>query len=351
MNLIRLSELLSIKYAIEPKISLGNLNSSFSYILQALKDAYANYITNSGLTILANAKNEYAVTIIREMNLILSISNSVSDNISVDKMEKIFDAINALLAYIKDIYIERKYRDDIHDQVSTSRKPELDSREVIKSKFQTSLVPLNRILYRQADKIKRLLSLESPILGIEDLSKDRKALPKWVFDQTSPFTLELEELGLTKAVISKMLESQELTEKLTTVVNALKRGHSPKDLPFLQEEAKRIKKRFGPKSNNSEVFEGTERGEEALSPAAEFLKPNTMPKPIKKNIDSDWLEDFESRKTKLEEEKDLAAKYPTYIPNVPVRDLSVKVNVGDEKKLLDKYNNLSFEQFMRLGNK
>lgn len=336
MNLIRLAELLSIKYRLSSFATPAK--DIVDDIYEQLKMVYKRYCTLesdiSPIGFLAEHKEPFSVEIKQRMEEIVA-------NIGKMNLEQLFTRINNLGNMISEMKKdpEKAYRNSIHDSIMITRKSDKDKRELLKNKFEGAIRVISSILYKQSIILKKIILSKETILSDKNLPIQRKELPGYKFDRSNPINYKLEEFGLTKEVLPKILEDKELKGRVTTLINAIERGHYPKDAPILMEEAKDIMARFNLKNNNVEALEG------------EIFAPESVRPAVKVNDDSDWLEDFKKRKIKLQKEQDLAAKYPTYIPNVPTRDLNVKVNVGDEKKLLDKYNNLSFEQFMRLGNK
>jgi hypothetical protein len=169
---------------------------------------------------------------------------------------EIFKTTNHLLGMISDYKSdpEKKVRNFIHDSVKITRQPDKEYRERIKSKFETAIKGLSGLLEKAARKLKAF-SPGTPLAG-GTVDPQRKELSK---NQIRMFmyTPIAASYGLDNMdMMTKILEDLSLKQKLTTIINAIERGHCPADGPEMREAvaelAELAKQKF---STNTSFFE------------------------------------------------------------------------------------------------
>ncbi len=148
---------------------------------------------------------------------------------------------------------ENKAREFIHNTVRIRQQQDIKHREQLKSKFETTLRAISIALVR----ICKVLSAFMP----GDFKKDivpaqRAELSKSkliMFSRTLPAQI----YGLNSLdILEKVLSYPDLKEKLTTLINAIERGHIPRDGVELAAATKEIKELWRSRqSNNLEELE------------------------------------------------------------------------------------------------
>lgn len=169
---------------------------------------------------------------------------------------EIFTKTNELLGMISEYKKdpENKVRNHIHDSIRINRESDRKYREHVKSKFETSIKGLSGLLEKAALKLKAFVP-ESTLSG-GAVDPKRKELSR---DQINMFmyTPVAAAYGLNNMeMMTKILEDHELRQKLTTIINAIDRGHRPIDGPEMRESVSELAELSRQKfSTNTGYFE------------------------------------------------------------------------------------------------
>lgn len=187
------------------------------------------------LKILAEGDEPYA-------KKLLTAYNDLIKDIDKYSPVQLFNRVNKVLGIIDEMKKDPKgYRSSIHDSVVVSRESDRNYREQLKSGFETNLKNISSVLEKQAKILRAFLPKEEGLLG-GSVEPQRKELSK---DKLLMFmrTPAAQVYGLdTLEVMTQILQYPELRNKLTTLINAIDRGHTPQDGPEVMSEAQDIKK-------------------------------------------------------------------------------------------------------------
>lgn len=185
------------------------------------------------LKILAEAREPFAKTLYHDYNDLVANIDSYSPI-------QVFNRVNKILSFIHDMKKDpQAYRKSIHDMVEVSRQSDRNYQEQLKSGFETNLSNISYGL----NKVMKVLHAFAPAeeVGGGAVEPQRKALSKeklLVFMRTPAAQFyHLDNID----VMQKILQYQETRDKLTTLVNAIDRGHIPADGPEVMEAARAIK--------------------------------------------------------------------------------------------------------------
>jgi len=168
-------------------------------------------------------------------------------------------------------------RSFIHDSVRVTKDSERNYRERLKSKFEMIVSRLSSILEREAKKLQTTLPLGTPT-GLEGgrVEPQRKELSK---EKLLMFmrTPAAQYYGLDNIdIMTKALSYNDVKEKITTLVNAIDRGHLPADGPEVMAETRMIKSRLDSKQTNLPALEQTP--EKPAPPVSLFEQEEEDPK-------------------------------------------------------------------------
>ena len=155
---------------------------------------------------------------------------------------QLFNRLNKVLGLIHTMKLNPKeYRSSIHDSVGISRTVDQNYREQLKSGFETNLKNISYGLEKLAKTLRVLIDKETPLAG-GAVEPQRKELSK---DKILMFmrTPAAQTYGLDNIdVMTNLLQYPQLRDKITTLINAIDRGHAPADGPEVMSETRAIKK-------------------------------------------------------------------------------------------------------------
>jgi hypothetical protein len=232
MKLPFLARLMEAKYgALEPR-----------YLLQQIKaDILNNYRMwvmgkYRALKILADSQEPYA-------KKLLVAYDDLIVGIDTYSAIQLFNRLNKVLGLIHDMKADpdKTYRHSIHNSVTVSKISDQNYRTQLKSGFETNLKNISFGLEKQARLLKSLLDKETPMAG-GSVEPQRKELSK---EKLLMFmhTPAAQKYGLDNLdVMTQILQYPPLREKITTLINAIDRGHYPIDGSEVMAETQEIKK-------------------------------------------------------------------------------------------------------------
>lgn len=240
MRINRLAQLFEFKYNLKSEGS--NMQDILNNVKRDIINAYMLYVNSDKakepvLQILANAGESFSKSLIFEMEKM--VGNI--DNLAA-KPADLFQEVNRILNGINAVKTdpEKKVRNFIHDSVRATKESEKNYREHLKSKFEMIIHRISSILEKQAKILKAFIP-QTPLSG-GVIEPQRKELSK---DKLLMFmrTPAAQMYGLDDIdVITQVLFYPESKQKLTTLINAIDRGHVPMDSSFVMNEAAAIKK-------------------------------------------------------------------------------------------------------------
>lgn len=232
MRLVRLGEIFALKYKIAADLK--------EILPRAKNDILINYQNwvmarkYHALKILAEIGEPHAKKLYGEYNDLVR-------DIDVLSALQIFNRVNKILTFIKEMKGDpnKKYRHSIHDAVVIERESDRNFREALKGGFETNLLRISFGLEKVAKMLRPLLPAVE--LGGGTVEPQRKALSK---EKLLMFmrTRAAQTYGLDNIdVLTQILSYPETRELITTLINAIDRGHVPADGPEVMAETKAIK--------------------------------------------------------------------------------------------------------------
>lgn len=252
MRIFRLAQLFEQKYQIKSLASTQILNS----FKRDIVDAYNHYVNSDKakepvLQMLANIKEPFSVKLVSSMEDIVA-------NLDTYSVQQLFTKINNVLGLIQAAREDpnNTVRNFIHDSIRVNKESERNFREHLKSKFEMVVFKrLSSILEKQAKILQKILLSETPIKG-HALEPIRKELSK---QKILNFlrTPVADKYGLDSLdTWEKVSSYPDLRDKLTTLINAIDRGHYPIDGPEIQQAVAEIMEKFRDRvaKDNSTIF-------------------------------------------------------------------------------------------------
>jgi|SRR5580698_1328157 hypothetical protein len=237
-GLERLGKLLELKYGL-----VANAASNAQILSQVKKDlllTYKLYVNPETakepvLQMLANAGEPFS------KRLIIIFSDIVT-NIDDHSNTQLYTRVNNLLGMVHDAKLVEDVRKFIHNSVRATKESERNYREHLKSKFEMILHRITSLLDKQLKLLQQVLPR-----GIETrqeggpLEPQRKELSKeqlLMFMRTpAAQQYRLDDMD----VMYQLLSDPVMKSKITTLVNAISRGHVPVDGPAVTVEAKAMR--------------------------------------------------------------------------------------------------------------
>jgi vacuolar-type H+-ATPase subunit F/Vma7 len=268
--------------AVEVKYVLKLASTKLDEAKKEIKLAYQLHVSETAKEpVISKVSKEFNEP---ETTKLVEIMEDLVKNINDYDAPTLFTQVNEVLKIISEYKKdpEKKVRNFIHDAIRIKRQSDIQYREHIKSKYETALTRIFGLLEKAAIKLKTLVPEGSLAGGL--IEPQRKELSK---DKIQRFliTPEAQAMGLTTLdIVTKVLEYPELRQKLTTVINAIDRGHRPADAPELSREveylAQLIRQRL---SDNDSYFEHgaepeTEVSEDELAKIKELKEKSKLRK-------------------------------------------------------------------------
>jgi hypothetical protein len=187
------------------------------------------------LQMLANAGEPFSKTFIH-------IFKEIIESLNQNSNTQLYTRLNNLMGMIHDAKRIEGVRKYIHDSIRATKESERNYRERLKSKFEMIMHRVTSLLDKQLKALQRVLPRGIEV-GQEGgrLEPQRKELSKeqlLVFMRTpAAQQYRLDDMD----VMGQILSDPTMKNKLTTLVNAISRGHVPIDGPAVAVEAKAIR--------------------------------------------------------------------------------------------------------------
>jgi hypothetical protein len=252
----------------EHKHGLGSFVKTSASPKDILEDAKDQILTNYKMWVMGKYR---ALKILAESGephakALYALYNDLVANIDTYSPLQLFNRVNKILGMISEMHANKAYRQSIHDSVAVSKESDRNFREHLKSGFETNL----RSISSGLDKVRKLLKAFVP--GAEltggPVAAQRKALSK---EKLLMFmhSRAAQQYGLDNLeVMTQLLAYPETKERLTTLINAIDRGHFPIDGPQVMAEAAAIKAWLDAKKTNLPALE--QGPEKPASPVSLF---------------------------------------------------------------------------------
>lgn len=249
MRLFRLAQLLTAKYNLQS--NAASLEEVVNRIRQDLINAYTLYVNGDKakepvLQMLSDAGEPFSKAMIRSMEEIIAEIDSLS-------AVQLFNRINKMLEAISVMKGGSEIRDFIHNNTRARNEAERNRREHLKSKFEMVVARLSGVLEKQAKILRVLLPKDIPLEG-GVVTPTRKELSK---EKLLMFMhgLAAKRYGLDNMdTMTRMLAIPELRNKITTLINAIDRGHTPLDGPEVMKHAGEIRRIYDDRAATNEPF-------------------------------------------------------------------------------------------------
>jgi hypothetical protein len=238
-----------VKY-FDHKYSLKSLAASKEETLDQVKtnliNAYNLYVNSSKakepvLQMLANAKEPFSKKLISSMEELVANINKLSAQLLFKRVVGILDSIRNMKNDP-----EKTVRNFIHDSVRVNKESDRNYREHMKSKFEMVISRIFSIFEKQGRILQSVIALETPEvhpMGSEEIGGPvRKELSK---DKILMFMKSpaAQDYGLDDLeTMTRVLSYPDLKSKITTLINAVDRGHVPIDGPEVKSDVEAIMK-------------------------------------------------------------------------------------------------------------
>jgi len=250
MRTEELARVVEAKYVL--KLAAPSLQQVLDEAKKEIKLAYQYHVSETAKEpVIRKISEEFKEP---ETIKLVDIMEDLVQNMNDYDATKIFARVNGVLRIISEFKKDpdKKVRNFIHDAIRINRQSDIQYREHIKSKYETAITRISGLLEKAAKKLKAFVSegtLEGGLVEPQrrELSKDKI--------QRFLITPEAKILGLTSLdIVTKVLEYPDLRQKLTTVINAIDRGHRPADAPELSREVEYLAELIRQRLLNNEAY-------------------------------------------------------------------------------------------------
>ncbi len=332
MRLFRLAKILERRYSL--KAEAADLQQVMNDVKKDVINAYKLYVSGKTakepvLQLLANHKEQFSKAVV-------SIMEDIIANIDTYTPVQLFNRINKILGLINPKIVEegqltkdmaRKFIDNSISE-NMSRESIRNWRDHVKVKFEMVTSRLSSILEKQAKILQKFLPKEVPLEG-GGAERQRGELSKEKLRRFME-TPAAQKYGLDNMdIMQKVLFYPDLRDLVTTIINSIDRGHTPLDGPKIMEEAKEIAEALKLKQTNEPFFGANE---EQAKKQLKYQHPTPEQIAGKETAER---EAEELKKKRLQENK----------------EFSDMVKKQEEEKLLNKYNSLSFSDWLNGSDK
>jgi len=259
MRIVRLANFLELKYDLKSEgASLPEIMEEIKRNLILSYNLYVNSATAKDpvLQMIADLGEPFSKSLINNMEKTIANIDKLAGSPAL-----LFKMVNGMLGAIQEIKDdpERRVRNFIHDSIRVTKESERNYRERVKSKFETILYRLSSILEKQAKILQVFLPKDKPLAG-GMITPERKQLSKdkLLFFSRTPAA---KFYGLDSLeVLERVIFYDDLREKLTTLINAIDRGHIPIDGYEIKSATREIMESFKNRdtTNAKEFDEETE---------------------------------------------------------------------------------------------
>jgi hypothetical protein len=232
MRLVRLGEILALKYK-----AAADLNEIFRKAKRDILTNYHNWVMARkyhALQTLAEIGEPYAQKLYGDYNDLVR-------NIDTFTPQQVFNRLNKILAFIKEMKNDPKkqYRHSIHDAVIIERETDRNFREALKGGFETNLLRISFGLEKVAKMLRPFFPGEEIEGGVVEPQRKELSKEKLLMFMRTPGA---QKYGLDSMdVLGIALSDPEMRDKITTLINAIDRGHVPADGHTVMTEAKFIR--------------------------------------------------------------------------------------------------------------
>lgn len=243
MRIVRLAQLFELKYgaAIVPVSQERIMAEAKRDVLDAYRNYFSRSAKDSMFQFAADAGEPMSVELTYKMDKLIK---------DIDKTtpEKLIKSLNDLIGIMYRMKADptKSVRQAIADALPNSTHPQRNARDRALTKYERSLYNAFPALQKAALKLQVLVPDE--VVHGGDIDRQRGELSRQQlmdFVLTSP---PFQTYGLTSLdIVEEFLSDPELKHKLITLINAIKRGHTPLDGTQVQLLAQEIKNKLDQK--------------------------------------------------------------------------------------------------------
>ncbi len=325
MSLYRVADLITAKYKLQSQAA--SLAEIVDQVKRDLINVYRINVSSAKdpvLRMLADGGEPFSKELLGELEDIVG-------NIDGLTLVQLFNRVNKVLGLIRDMRADptNTVRETIHSMVRVTKESERNYREHVKSKFEKAISSISFVFEKQAKILRKFTPKEVALEG-GAIDPQRKELSKeklLIFMRTP----SARRFGLDNIdVMTKILAYPELRQKVTTLVNAIDRGHMPADGPEVAAETAAIMFAFKNKRTNEQALESGVDTEQEQTRLKMIQNRNDEKFNKIKSLDNDPA--FMAEQKRLEDER-------------KQREIE-----QDRERLIKKYESVTnFEQWMKKG--
>lgn len=271
MRIYRLAQLLEQKYSFTSEAADPvRQDKILQGAITTLVDNFNLYVDPKSphnrtpvLGILLNMGEPFTSRFVDKVNILVS---KLDDEAEPHHM---LQAVNELLQMM---YQMKQQKTEINnfviDNFRLSRQADKNYRDRVITKYWATI----SIIFSVYQKVARSLQILAPDMpvpgGSVEPQRGEISRDKWIAFLHGPAA---QQYGLvSQDVLGKVLADPQLKEKLTTLVNAIDRGHTPLDGPAVFDGVREIMEIYNQKQrNNSSFFESNEPVPQAIEPEEE----------------------------------------------------------------------------------
>ena len=329
MNIVKLAQILELKYNF--KSTAATIQEVVRGVKNDLLVVYKNYISAktavanySAIPFFAQQGEQHCVQIVEDMEDIVAKLDKLATNPA-----KLFKAINNVLGTIKEL--DAVIKEGTQSPERLDRQSQLNQYRHQVKKLEESLKRVSNMLFQKAKILQKFVPGQE--LAGEPTIPRRKPLSKGKLYAFMKSSVAIK-FGLDNIdVMTRLLDDPELREMLTTVINAIDRGHAPADGPQIYGEVSKIISRMEQKQTNDPYFEAGE------DEAHEMGRPKfVMPDKGKQKAQEQEAEEQARREQEDEARLQLLRQQRDQLHQDTVLDQDRDLHVRSEgvSKLLDK---------------
>jgi hypothetical protein len=253
MRVDRLAQLFERKYDLQAEAaSTDQIRKQINKDVVLTYNLYVNGETAKEpvIQMLANAGETFSKTFI-------GIFKSIAKTVQESSNTQLYTRLNNLMGMIHDAKQIEGVRKFIHDSVRVTKESERNYREHLKSKFEMVIHRVTSLLDKQLKLLKRILPKGMEVQqegGVLEPQRKELSKEKLLMFMRTPAAqyYHLDDMDTMYQVLSDPI----MKDKLTTLINAISRGHIPADGPSVMSEVQNIKLWLDNRAkNNAGAFE------------------------------------------------------------------------------------------------
>lgn len=243
-KLVRLAQLLDVKYGLQSRATTVPISQTRveAEVRRDILDAYRNYFSRTA----RDSMFQYAADLgeASSSELVYKMDKIVKD---IDKLspDKLMHGLNEVLAIMYRMKTDpaRSVRQTIHDSVPSATEAQRNTRERLLVKYERSISKAFPALQKAAIKLQVMVPTV-PVHG-GSISREHGELSKQQLLNFIIATPAFQQYGVTSfEVMEQVLDDPDIRQRLTTLINAVKRGLVPVDGSQVADFARQVKHRL-----------------------------------------------------------------------------------------------------------